>query len=270
VRYWVWFIASAKFLIPFSLLVGLGAFVPWRAAVPPSKTGWVAVAEQVRPLITIPAVGAEVAVAANRANRNYASAALSLWFCGFAAIAVCWAIRWRRLEELRRQSTPLRIDSGIKSAVPILSAPGLVEPGVFGVFRPVLLLPAGISERLNQSQLKAILAHELCHVSRRDNLTAAIHMVVQAAFWFHPLVWWLGARLVNERERACDEEVLRLGNTPRVYAEGILNVCKLYLESPLLCSSSIKYLPLPNGTNTSCVRELIISNLSANDLNCAS
>ena len=55
---------------------------------------------------------------------------------------------------------------------------------------------------------------------RRDNLAAAIHMVVEAIFWFHPLVWWIGARLVEERERACDEEVLRLGNEPTVYHYG--------------------------------------------------
>ena len=84
-----------------------------------------------------------------------------------------------------------------------------------------------------------MLAHELCHVRRRDNLTAAIHMIVEAIFWFHPLVWWIGARLVEERERACDEEVLSLGNEPQVYAEGILNVCKLYLESPLRCVSGV-------------------------------
>ncbi len=40
--------------------------------------------------------------------------------------------------------------------------------------------------------------------------------------WFHPLVWWLGARLLEERERACDEGVLRGGAEPRIYAEGIL------------------------------------------------
>ena len=120
-----------------------------------------------------------------------------------------------------------------------MSSAGLVEPGVFGIIRPVLLLPEGIGERLNQAQLDAILAHELCHVRRRDNLTSAIHMAVQAVFWFHPLVWWLGARLLEERERACDEEVLRLGSKPRVYAEGILNVCKLYVESPLACVSGV-------------------------------
>jgi tetratricopeptide (TPR) repeat protein len=64
-------------------------------------------------------------------------------------------------------------------------------------------------------------------------------MIVEAVFWFHPLVWWIGVRLVDERERACDEEVLRLGNEPQVYAEGILNVCRIYLESPLRCVSGV-------------------------------
>ncbi len=58
-------------------------------------------------------------------------------------------------------------------------------------------------------------------------------------FWFNPLVWWIGARMIEERERACDEEVVRLGNEPQAYAEGILNVCKFYLESPLACVSGV-------------------------------
>ena len=104
---------------------------------------------------------------------------------------------------------------------------------------PFLLLPAGITERLTPLQLEAVLAHELCHVRRRDNLSAAIHMMVEGAFWFHPLVWWIGARLVEERERACDEEVLQLGGEPHIYAEALLSVCKHYLESPLVCVSGI-------------------------------
>ena len=64
-------------------------------------------------------------------------------------------------------------------------------------------------------------------------------MLVEAVFWFHPLVWWIGTRLVEERERACDEEVLLLGSEPEVYAAGILNVCRLYVESPLACVSGV-------------------------------
>jgi len=115
----------------------------------------------------------------------------------------------------------------------------MLEPGVFGIFRPVLLLPEGISDRLTPGQLGSIVAHEMCHIRRRDNLATAVHMVVEALFWFHPLVWWLGGRLVEERERACDEEVLRDGGDPQTYAEGILKVCEHYLESPLKCIAGV-------------------------------
>src|SRR5262249_17254384 len=121
----------------------------------------------------------------------------------------------------------------------VLSSPAMLEPGVFGILRPVLLLPEGIAEHLAPAHLQAILAHELCHIRRRDNLAAAMHMAVEAVFWFHPLVWWLGARIIEERERACDEEVLELGNRPEIYAESILKTCQFYLESPLTCMSGI-------------------------------
>ena len=74
---------------------------------------------------------------------------------------------------------------------------------------------------------------------RRDNLFAAVHMIVEAIFWFHPLVWWIGSRMVEERELACDEEVLRIGCEPADYVEGILKVCRLYSETPLACVSGV-------------------------------
>jgi len=79
----------------------------------------------------------------------------------------------------------------------------------------------------------------MCHIRRRDNLTAALHMVVESVFWFHPLVWWIGARLVEEREHACDEAVLRSLRDGHTYAEAILIVSKRYVEVPLVCVSGI-------------------------------
>jgi len=64
-------------------------------------------------------------------------------------------------------------------------------------------------------------------------------MVVEAMFWFHPLVWWLGGRLVEERERACDEEVLEFGSERQIYAESILKVCEFCVGSPLACVSGV-------------------------------
>ena len=105
-----------------------------------------------------------------------------------------------------------------------------IEPGVFGIVAPVLMWPDGIGERLTGTQVEAILAHEVAHVRRRDNLAAMVHMAVEALFWFHPLVWWIGARLVDERERACDEDVISRGTEPDVYAESILKTCQFYVD----------------------------------------
>src|SRR3977135_4480344 len=122
-----------------------------------------------------------------------------------------------------KESAPLNIEAPI----PVRGTPSAVEPGIFGIFQPILLLPDGIVTHLAAEQLAAILAHELCHWRRKDNLTAALHMLVEALFWLHPLVWWLGGRMIVERERACDEAVIQSGSNRRVYAEGILKVCQL-------------------------------------------
>src|SRR5262249_11791149 len=84
-----------------------------------------------------------------------------------------------------------------------------------------------------------VIAHESCHVRRRDNLAVAVHMFVESLFWFHPLVWWIKVRLIDEQERACDEEVLLSGGDAKVYAESILKICRFYLASPLASMSGI-------------------------------
>jgi len=123
--------------------------------------------------------------------------------------------------------------------IPLLMSQKLMEPGMFGIFRPVLIWPERLSARLDDEHIEAILAHELRHAQRRDNLTAVLHMVVEAAFWFHPLVWWMERRMVEERERACDEAVVEMGSRPGIYAESLLKACRFCVESPLVCVSGI-------------------------------
>jgi bla regulator protein blaR1 len=233
-RYWLWLAASLKFLIPFSLLVAVGKQIEWSAATPGVRKLSVVVERIGQPFALEQPVAA-IQPALAHGSSFLPAILLTTWICGFAAVAILWWRRWRRIHTAARRGAPLPV----KIDVPVRSSPALLEPGVFGIFRPVLLLPEGITGHLTAAQLEAVIAHELCHVRCRDNLTAAIHMAVEAIFWFHPLVWWLGARLVEERERACDEEVLRLGNKPQIYAESILKTCQFYLESPLACVSGI-------------------------------
>lgn len=123
--------------------------------------------------------------------------------------------------------------------VPVKSASSFLEPGLVGLWRPIMLLPRGLAQQLTQAELDAVLKHELAHLNRGDNLWAALHMLVEGLFWFHPLVWWISARLMEERERACDEAVLAAGAKPLDYAQGILKTCRFYVQSPLACASGI-------------------------------
>ncbi|HLJ45602.1 MAG TPA: M56 family metallopeptidase [Bryobacteraceae bacterium] len=232
IRYWLWLVASLKFLIPFSLLVGIGRQFELRTtAVVPHLTSAIGRASQPFEALT-PVI---MTVRPEHDSISTTAVLLSIWFCGTLFVFTRWWMAWRRMRIAACCGSPLTIQAPIR----VVSSPKRIEPGVFGIARPVLLLPEGIADRLTPAQFRAILAHEFCHVRRRDNLTAAFHMVVEGLFWFHPLAWWIGRRLTVERERACDEEVLRLGNEPEEYAAGILNVCKHYVESRLACAAGL-------------------------------
>lgn len=195
-----------------------------------------------------------------------------VWLCGCAAVLFYW---WRRCWGVAltvRATSPrssgrefevlLRVKHHLAVAqhIELVISEARLEPGILGIFRAILFLPAGISERLTDAELEAVIAHELCHVCRRDNFTSALHMLAESVFWFHPLVWWIGARLVDERKRACDEEVLREGSDPQVYAESILKVCEFYVESPLFCTAGV------TGSNLKKRIEVIMANRSAHKL----
>ncbi|HZU24541.1 MAG TPA: M56 and DUF3738 domain-containing protein [Bryobacteraceae bacterium] len=229
-RYRLWLVASLKFLVPFSLFVTAGSYFQSPALTPIARPEVTAVVQQiVQPFPEPPQ-------AAPATTLNLLPELLiAIWICGCLGVGISWMRRWLEIRAALRRATPL----GFERGVPVLSSPLLLEPGVFGILRPVLVLPEGIADRLSSAHLKAIFAHEFCHIRRRDNLAAAIHMAVEALFWFHPLAWWIGAHLIEERERACDEEVLRLGSEPEIYAESILRTCQYYVESPLTCVSGI-------------------------------
>ena len=113
-------------------------------------------------------------------------------------------------------------------------SPEIDGPGVWGLRRPVLLLPDGIAEHLAPAELEAVLLHELEHVRRRDNLFGLFQTALRCLYWFHPLVWWLERRMLAERERACDDRVVALGAAPRLYAKSLLKVVRFGLAGPMV------------------------------------
>ena len=256
VRYGLWLAASVKFLVPFALLVNLGNHLAWSHVSAGAKAGlYVAVEELSQPFtppaVTVPGAPASASMISLTLLHLIPSVLIAIWLFGVVAVVLLWCVRWRRVSAALRESVPLREGievetlrrlerlAGMRASIEIVSSRATLEPGIFGIVRPVLIWPEGISQHLESAHLEAILAHEVWHARRRDNLAAAIHMMVEALFWLHPLVWWLGARMVEERERACDEDVLELGSERHVYAESILKVCEFCVGSPLACVSGV-------------------------------
>jgi uncharacterized protein (TIGR03435 family) len=248
-RYLLWLTASVKFLIPFSLLSGVGGHIAWWRSSASVNAGVYIAMDQ----FSQPFSQSRTSLISETTPTLHSAGLIellpvflaALWLCGIAVVVLAWYARWRRVSSVMRKAVALREGreveflrrreraAGMSQQIEMRVSRTSLEPGIFGIVRPILVWPQGISERLDDEHLKAILAHELCHVRRRDNLSAAGHMVVEAIFWFHPMVWWLGARLLQERERACDEQVLEMGSDRRIYAEGILKICEFCVGSPL-------------------------------------
>jgi beta-lactamase regulating signal transducer with metallopeptidase domain len=110
--------------------------------------------------------------------------------------------------------------------ISIALSDGVQSPGLAGLFRPVILLPADIVSWTSREERTAILRHELAHFNRRDHIVSRFQSGLRALLFFHPLLRYADNQLNLEREVACDDRVLDLGSEPRMYAEAILKAAE--------------------------------------------
>lgn len=224
VRHALWMLASVKFLVPFSALYTVGA----AAGLPtPVESQPAFLLETVA--ATVPVISPSTGLEAAPGLPVTTVILFAIWIAGAAFVASRWFAGWRLAETLIRAARPA---PGTPPDVWITDAD--IEPSVARVFHPVVLLPAALLRRLDRAQLTAVLAHEYEHISRDDVLKDHVHRLVVTLFWFFPPVWWIGRRLVDERERACDEGVLARGYDAGDYAAGILAVCRHCRSQPRL------------------------------------
>jgi len=176
-RYWIWMAASLKFLIPFSLLVVAGSHLGWWRGSDGVETGLTLAADEFSQPFSQPAISASSDAASSMASpfagllHVLPAFLVMLWLCGFAVVLFTWLVRWRRMSALIREAVAMnngrevvllrRVENagGVRTRIRMFLSRTSLEPGIFGIARPMLVWPEGISARLDDAQVEAILAH---------------------------------------------------------------------------------------------------------------
>jgi bla regulator protein blaR1 len=175
------------------------------------------------PVMTSPSptrLGAQESVDTFRIDSGMTASAL-LWTVWGAGALLCLlpvlAGTWH-LRALRRAGSSsargdallrrLSAEAGLHRSIAVRVHESIPGPMTYGTLRPVILLPLD-AERWTDDALSRAMIHELEHVRRADWLSQYMARIVDALYWFHPLVWMAWRRLSLEAERACDDAVLR-------------------------------------------------------------
>jgi beta-lactamase regulating signal transducer with metallopeptidase domain len=168
---------------------------------------------------------------------SWRDALVCVWLAGVTAVLGYRAAGSLRLRRLRRRSEPLTderaralahtvaAECGLAGAVELRRSPACRVPLVWGVWRPVVLLPDAALAWPGQ-RLVAALRHEFGHVRRRDCLARLLAQMACAVYWMNPLVWLAARRLRVAQEQACDDLALRSGTSASDYADLLVEVAR--------------------------------------------
>lgn len=132
--------------------------------------------------------------------------------------------------------TRLRESLQISRTVAVKFSERISSPMSFGLFKPVVILPA-VATSWPESTQEDVLVHELSHIKRLDWATMLYCHLLTSLLWINPLVWFAKNRVNETAEQACDAAVLRHGKDGVNYAEELLRLAReslSYKQAPLL------------------------------------
>ncbi len=148
---------------------------------------------------------------------------------------------------------------GMNRTVILMESAKVFAPILVGSLRPVILLPAGLLTGMDPRQIEAILAHELAHLRRWDDVINLLLALMEGFWFFHPAYWWIAGRVRQERELCCDDMAVGVCGDPLLYARTLasLEAGRGYLPSAALSMKGkegllfqrIKRIMMPNTTS---------------------
>src|SRR5688572_1838718 len=115
---------------------------------------------------------------------------------------------------------------GSSKPIAIFVSDKVGAPMTWGSRRPILILPVE-SATWSDDLKRSVAAHEVAHIARNDYLLQLMAMVSCAVYWFHPFIWMTSHRMRQAAERACDDQVLKLGTAGEEYAAHLIGVARV-------------------------------------------
>ena len=174
--------------------------------------------------------------------------AMAVWLAVVLTLSLWVIVRFRKLRKfhagkLSTTDLPQWFDAllaemvkklGLRKSPEIVLSRNISSPAVFGVFKPVLVLPVDAVHHLSHRCMGHILLHELAHIKRGDLLVNTLYMLLQIVYWFNPLLWLLRRKLQHLRELCCDATVARmLRDEISDYRDTIVEVTQRFLTKPV-------------------------------------
>ena len=153
---------------------------------------------------------------------------------GFRVLLGCAYVSFlRRTAQLQRDGPLVELLArtarrlGVTGRATVAVSGVVHSPVLAGIVRPTIILPERLAQALSPRQLEYVLAHELSHLGRWDNLLLLVQRVAETVLFFHPVIWLCGWAMRREAEAACDERVLsRLGGAAG-YADSLTRVAEM-------------------------------------------
>ncbi|NJC25801.1 ankyrin repeat domain-containing protein [Neolewinella antarctica] len=139
-----------------------------------------------------------------------------------------WAATIQELEE----------KIGVKRHVRYLISQRVNSPLTVGWLKPAILFPPELLAELRQREIVSILAHELAHVRRHDYVVGIVQSLINTLFFFHPGVWWMNARIGEEREHCCDDLAVAATGKRVGYAKTLVELQARQLVAPNLAMAA--------------------------------
>lgn len=167
----------------------------------------------------------------------------SIWLLGVVILSIRFAggfilvSRYRRKEisslpsYLEERFRRLMRRAGITRKINLKLSGKVLVPTVIGVLRPMVLIPAGIISLMPLEQLDSILAHEIAHIRRYDFLINIFQSLMEALFFYHPVVWMLSESVRREREKCCDDFAVSVSGKTSVYARALTGLSEIQLRA---------------------------------------